>query len=103
MDVVLPAPLTPATMITVGRYSPMTSSFSSGLSNCDSESARMFLACTGRVAPVAYTRRQEHQQPKHTKDENQHKRQEQKRQRVGQDVLGLHGPSGAGRLHPPLH
>ena len=32
MDVVLPAPLTPVTMMTVGVNSPMTSGFSSGLS-----------------------------------------------------------------------
>src|SRR6185369_2221434 len=57
IDVVLPDPFTPATMMIVGRCSPMTSVFSSGRNNCVSESARMFLTCTGRVAPLAWTRR----------------------------------------------
>jgi hypothetical protein len=33
IEVVLPAPLTPATMITVGWCSPITSGFSSGRSS----------------------------------------------------------------------
>ncbi len=57
MLVVLPAPLTPATMITVGWYSPTTSVFSSGFSRSVMASASRPLTWAGSVARASFTRR----------------------------------------------
>jgi hypothetical protein len=57
MLVVLPAPLTPATMITVGCCAPMVSGFSSGLSSSASASTSSALTAAGSVVPVSLTRR----------------------------------------------
>lgn len=57
MEVVLPAPFTPATMITVGVYSPITSGFSSGLSTSAMASASSTLTWEASVAMLALTRR----------------------------------------------
>src|SRR2546427_426011 len=57
MEVVLPAPLTPATMITVGWCSPMTSGFSSGRSRSARASASSALTAAGSVALASLTRR----------------------------------------------
>jgi hypothetical protein len=52
IEVVLPAPLTPATMITVGWCTPMTSAFSSGAAVSVRASASRPLTC-GRVGGAA--------------------------------------------------
>ena len=57
IEVVLPAPLTPATMMTVGRCSPITSAFSSGCSRLVSVAVSMFFNATGCVTPVSFTLR----------------------------------------------
>ena len=56
MDVVLPAPFTPATMITVGVCWPMTRGFSSGLSMVSSASASSHLTAAGDWARPVFTR-----------------------------------------------
>jgi hypothetical protein len=56
IEVVLPAPLTPATMITVGWCSPTISARSSGASRSTIASASKALTCAGSVEPAAFTR-----------------------------------------------
>ena len=57
MEVVLPAPLTPATMMTVGACAPITRGFSSGRSRSASASASSALTAAGSVALASLTRR----------------------------------------------
>ena len=57
MDVVLPAPLTPATMITVGLNSPIDKPFCSGVSNSVMDSISNCLTAAGSVVWVSLTRR----------------------------------------------
>ena len=57
MLVVLPAPLTPATMMTVGWYCPTTSGFSSGASRSAMASCSSALTWAGSVARASLTRR----------------------------------------------
>ena len=56
MEVVLPAPLTPATMMTVGVCSPMTSGFCSGCSKSAMASTNSARTCAGSLARAALAR-----------------------------------------------
>ena len=56
MEVVLPAPLTPATMMTVGLCSPITSGFSKGRSRSAMASASRPLTAAGSVVFWSLTR-----------------------------------------------
>ena len=57
MLVVLPAPLTPTTMITVGVSRPTASARSSGASRSAIASTSSVLTASGSVAPASLTRR----------------------------------------------
>ena len=56
MDVVFPAPLTPATMITVGVCSPTVSVFCNGASNSVMACANSALTAAGSVVEASFTR-----------------------------------------------
>ena len=57
IEVVLPAPLTPAIIMTVGLYWPTTSGFCSGKSRAAKASARSALTAAGSVVLLSLTRR----------------------------------------------
>ena len=57
IEVVLPAPLTPATMTTVGLCCPISSGFCSGVSSVVSDSTSSALTAAGSVARASFTLR----------------------------------------------